>query len=110
MELGNNPACTIGAPVELSWTFDEESTHDIDVYECERRPRRKINHLILNYYRRQDILRKAGYSEQELKKAERAVNKARRQRFATAVLLPISKLEEVAQSARRKVHRVVNKN
>ena len=56
MILGDNPACSIGAPVQLDWNFSHQEQHDLDIYEVERRPRRKLRHLILSYYRRKDIL------------------------------------------------------
>lgn len=64
MELGNHPNCQVGAPVTLSWDYEEQDTQDIDIYEFERKPRRRRNHLILNYYRRNDILKLAGYFQQ----------------------------------------------
>jgi len=107
MELGDHPSCSIGAPVTLSWHYHDEQIHDIDIYECECGLRRRGNQqrLILNYYRRQDILRKAGYTDDELYEAEKATAKIRRQRTTTYFLLPLGNMEEMLRSVSRKVKR-----
>jgi hypothetical protein len=110
MELGNHPNCQIGAPVTLSWDYEEQGTQDIDVYEFERKPRRRMKHLILNYYRRNDILKLAGYSDKELKAAEKAVAQVQRQRQTTATFLPVRQLGELIGSTARRVTRVGRRN
>lgn len=106
MILGDNPACSIGAPVQLDWEHEHEEKHDLDIYEVERRPRRRLRHLVLSYYRRKDILLQAGYNENEMRLVERQTAKLKRQRKTTGFFLPIQRMEEVVQSAGRKVRRV----
>ena len=106
MTLGDNPACSIGAPVQLAWEWDDEERHDLDIYEVERRPRRKLRHLVLSYYRRKDILMAAGFDENHQKSVERQIGKLKRQRKTTGFFLPMQKMEEAMQSAGRKVRRV----
>jgi hypothetical protein len=105
MILGDNPAVSIGSPVQLDWDYHGEEKHDLDIYEVERRPRRKLRHLVLSYYRRKDILLQAGYDENEMRSKERQLEKMKRQRKTTGFFLPVSKLEEAFQSAGRKVKR-----
>jgi hypothetical protein len=106
--LGDNPSCSIGPPVTLAWEYEEEPAIDLDVYECEHIPHhRHLRHLVLNYYRRHDILINAGYSELEIKQASQACAKAQRQRSRTRFLDPVSKLDEIVHSAGRKVKRAV---
>jgi hypothetical protein len=107
MTLGDNPACQVGAPVSLDWQYEELPLLDLDDYEITRlkQRRKKLRHLVLSFYQRQHILQRMGYSPEELKKAAKGVSKARRQREKTMLFLPISKLEEVAQSVKRKVKR-----
>jgi hypothetical protein len=107
MTMGDNPACSIGPPVQLDWHWDHEEMHDVDIYEVERRPRRKVRHLVLSYYRRKQVLMSAGFDESQQKAAERQIGKLKRQRKTTGLLLPIQKMEEVVQSASRKVRRGV---
>ena len=106
MILGDNPACSIGAPVQLDWNHESEEKHDLDIYEVERRPRRKLRHLVLSYYRRKDILLQAGFDEGEMRVVEKQIGKLKRQRKTTGFFLPMQKMEEIAQSAGRKVRRV----
>jgi hypothetical protein len=110
IELGNHPNCQVGAPVTLSWDYEEQDTQDIDVYEFERKPRRTTRHLILNYYQRKDILKLAGYSDKELKAAEKAVAQVQRQRQASASFSPVHKLGELVGSAARTVTRGRRRN
>ena len=110
MELGDNPSCSIGAPVTLSWDFEEEEPRDIDIYECERGCRRRVRNLVLNYYQRQSILSHAGYSEAELKSAERALNKIKRQRGSTQFFMPVARMGEAVRGAGRKVKKTVVKS
>lgn len=105
MILGDNPACSIGPPVQLGWEHEHEEKHDLDIYEVERRPRRKLRHLVLSYYRRKDILLQSGYNENDMRSVERQLGKLKRQRKATGFFLPIQKMEEAVQSAGRKVRR-----
>ena len=109
MILGDNPACSIGPPIELDWGYMHEEKHDLDTYEIGRRSRRRLRHLILSYYRRKDILLQAGYEEDEIRSAERQIGKLKRQRKATGFFLPIQKMEEAVQSAGRKVRRVAGR-
>lgn len=106
MELGDNPACSIGPPVTLSWEYEEKEAEDLDIYEMSKRPRR-IRDLILNYYRRRDILMNAGYTERDLKHAERILAKSQRRREATKFFLPVARVEEAVRGAGRKARNAV---
>jgi hypothetical protein len=107
MTIGDNPSCRAGAPVSLDWQYEELPVLSLDEFEATRALTRKPNlhHLFLGYYQRKEILLKSGYSKGELKQAEKEAAKVQRQRSRTQVLWPISKIEELAQSARRKVMR-----
>ena len=110
MEMGDHPSCSLGAPVSLAWDYIEEEPVDIDIYECERGRRRPLGLLILSYYRRRDILRNAGYSDQEIQSVSKKVAKTQRQRGVTRFFAPASRLEHIAASAGRKIKRMVNKD
>lgn len=107
MTIGDNPACRVGAPVSLDWQYEELPVLTLDHFESARAITRKnkIRHLYLNYYQRKKILLESGYSQDELKQAEKEAAKVQRQRSMTQVFCPFSKIEELAQSARRKVKR-----
>jgi hypothetical protein len=109
MQIGEHPSCSIGAPVMLSWEYEEEAAMDVDVYEFSRAPRRKIRYLVLNFYKRMDILRNAGYNEREINEADAERKKSQRQRCGTHFMLPCGRLEEAWQSAGRKLKRATQK-
>lgn len=107
MTLGDNPACSIGAPVSLDWNYEELPPLDLEDFEIARsRTRRpKLRQLLMSFYQRERILQGLGHSPEELEQAEREVNKARWQRLQTKFLLPVSRIEEFTQSAMRKIKR-----
>ena len=111
MIAGDNPACQMGAPVTLDWGFEELPALDLDDFEStrSRTRRRKLHHLILNYFQRNRILAGMGYTEEEIKQTEKEANRERFKRDLTKLMMPISKIEEVIQSIRRKMKRKMNK-
>ena len=106
MQLGDHPNCSIGAPVSLSWNFEAEHPRCIDSFESVRRSQRKARCGLLSFYQRRDILKEAGYTDEQLDTAEHERRKVQRQRHGTRMLLPFAKVEEAWQSTRRKVKRM----
>ena len=106
MTLGDNPSCSYGPPVQLSWEFDEIVNLKLDEYERSRSKRRSMRQMVLSYYRRCDILQSAGYSSNEIRSATRQVNKAKRQRDTTKFFMPAYSVEAAVRSAGRKFKRV----
>jgi len=111
MIAGDNPSCQMGAPVMLDWGFEELPELDLDDFEltrCQTR-RTKLRHLLLNYFQRRRILLGMGYSEEEMKETVQETNRERFKRSVTRYFLPISQLEEAAESLCRKVRRIMSK-
>jgi hypothetical protein len=106
IEISDNPACSIGAPVQIAWQPESLVECDLDAYEIERLPVRRHNprHLVLNYYRRHQMLLEAGYDEQTIQNYGKQVSRAQRQRSVTQLLLPIFMFQELKISASRRVH------
>ena len=111
MVAGDNPSCQMGAPVTLDWGFEELPELDLDDFEVTRARtrRRKMHHLLLNYFQRRRILSGIGYSEEDIKKAEKEATRERFKRTITRTLLPISRFEDMSESLCRKVKRRINK-
>ena len=117
MIIGDHPCVSMGTPVQLGWEYEEDEYDDgipmlkinIDEYEMIRnKTRRKtLRQLILNYYQRQYILTRLGYTEQEQNDAAKEASKIKRQRSITTTFgIPImSKIEEIIQSVQRKIKR-----
>jgi hypothetical protein len=106
--LGDHPSTSYGPPISLDWDFAEAEPIAVDDYEVNRGPRRTLRQLMLNYYARKNILTWVyGYSDEEVKKATRASNRVAFQRGITKCLLPISKVEDLVESATRKTKRLM---
>ena len=97
--------------MSLDWEYEELPAFSVDDYETVRSKTRrtKLYQLVLSYYRRHEILQNLGFEEHQLKVASRQVARAQRQRSTTRFFLPVSKVEEIAESAGRKVKRARSK-
>lgn len=108
--LGDNPSVSLGPPIQLDWKFDEPESCLVDDYEmnrpsCLRRPRRE---LTLNHYHRVNLLQHfCGHSKEELKAAQKLVDRAKFKRAVSNFLLPVQTLEDAAESGLRKTKRLV---
>mmetsp|Transcript_14900 Transcript_14900/g.24417 ORF Transcript_14900/g.24417 Transcript_14900/m.24417 type:complete len:161 (+) Transcript_14900:235-717(+) len=71
--LGDCPATQAGAPIQLSWNYEEKQSISLDEYEEARKPRRRRSELILGVMERRQKLLSAGSSFLEVIHAERAV-------------------------------------
>lgn len=45
--LGDNPSCSYGPPISLDWSYEEGGEVELDEYERERPPRRKLRQMML---------------------------------------------------------------
>lgn len=109
--LGDNPSCSYGPPISLDWKYEEGGTLELEDYEANRGPRRKLRHMMLNYYHRKNILQyNVGCTDEEILEAQKLAEKIKSQRALTRALLPASKLEDVMQSAARKARRAFKKD
>ena len=71
--LGDCPATQEGAPISLSWAYEERKSISLDEYEEARKPRRRRSELVLGVMERRAKLLSAGSSFLEVIHAERAV-------------------------------------
>lgn len=107
--LGDNPSVSYGPPIQLDWDYEDDAPVPIDEYEGERRPRRQVRELALNYYQRCNALTYFyGVSETDIKTAQKEVEKITRERNFTKMTLPYMFFEEVLESAGRKARRLVS--
>ena len=86
--LSNNPACRYGPSIELGWEYRQDQHHrDVSVsqYEKERQGKRrtKASQYYLSEVQRDATLQQANFSKQDIRKATKEKNKARRQRDAS---------------------------
>jgi hypothetical protein len=108
--IGDNPSVSYGTPISLDWEYEENEPLDLDLYEAARGGRRTVRQLFLNHYRRKNtLIHKFGYSEEEVKAGKHRTNKVRSQREVSKILQlsfrPLILLEEMRESIVRKCKR-----
>lgn len=104
--IGDNPAVSYGTPISLDWDYEQMDPIDLEAYEGSRTMRRNMRQMMMNYYNRRNILiHRFGFSEEEVLAGEKAANKIRSQRNLTKALLPTSMLEDMVSSVGRKAKR-----
>lgn len=105
--LSDHPSCSYGPPISLGWDFCDRESVELDKYEEDRSPRRAMHQMILSYnVRRYLLLKRAGYSHDELEKAMSDVERVKRERLVTDLLLPMSKIDETVEDVVRRMKTV----
>jgi hypothetical protein len=94
-----------GPPVTISWQFEKEAIYDIDLYESKRLRRQNLH---LSDHKRTVILQDAGYSLQDIRRAEDRADATRRQRDSTIkTMFNENAVDELLISAGVAGHKVV---
>jgi hypothetical protein len=108
--IGDNPSVTYGTPVSLDWVYEENEPLDIDSYEIIRGKRRTNRQMYLNHYQRKNLLiHSCGFTEEEVNNAKYETKRVKSQRdfsrYMQTTLKPLIRLEEMRESAIRKMKR-----
>jgi hypothetical protein len=84
MELGDNPCCSRGIPVQLGWKAQAVSIHDIETFDMLRQPKKRSSRkkLIMSIEKRTKIVLNAGYSLNAIAEAALEVEAIRASRRA----------------------------
>lgn len=110
MTIGDHPNCSYGPPVSLSWDYDEYEPVGLNHFESRRPQRRNLGEMMMNYYRRKNVLKHwGGHSEEELNVASKNTSRIKRQRSITSFFMPVFVLQEVTVGAMWKVKKAVRK-
>ena len=105
--LSDHPSCSYGPPISLGWDFRDKEAVELEQYEERRLPRRSMHQMLLSYnVRRYLLLKRAGYTHNELEEAMNEVDRVKRQRLVTDLLLPASKIDETFEDVMGHVKRM----
>lgn len=78
LEIGDHPFCEVGCPLTLGWEVREELRDiPLDAYEANRCPRKAKSALRTTCEERRRRLIEDGYTESDLKRAERKMHRIR---------------------------------
>lgn len=117
--LGDHPDCSSGPPISIGWEYRSHKPMDIEEYESRKvaaqqqrpheciRPRSPPEFAIPAFKRRNMIKTCTDRSNEEIRQAQDLVRKVQRQRQHTVNRLPLSKVEEIVESGRRKLKRLL---
>lgn len=105
--LGDNPSCSYGPPVTLDWEYDASVEMSVDEYEESRSIRRKPYQMLMNSQYRTKLLREWNISEDEIGYRAKELKSIKKGRERTKMMLPFWKIEDAAESMKRKYKRVV---
>jgi hypothetical protein len=83
--LGDHPDVNYGAPVSLDWDYQSEHSYDIEEYEQISGAKEKKDYQQMTFmaFEREYILRKLGYSKEEIQSRSKSVKKDRKKRSQT---------------------------
>jgi hypothetical protein len=104
-----NPACTCGAAIALGWYMISNEKLCIDDYDKYHRHRR-LQELILPWPIREGILRRLGYSREEIEDTAYDILIARKQRRRTIQSVRLQKFEYAMEKVGRHVKHLMGHN
>jgi len=104
--LGDNPSCSCGPSLTFGWRPSGSSVLPLDDYECRRPPRRHSSQMVMPRSVREEMLLDCGCTWTEIMTAVRGNNLAKGRRQHTLNTLGMHRVQEIAQSARRKFRRL----
>lgn len=100
--IGDNPGGNKGPPLTIDWYAQEIYEMNMEEYEGQRPQRRNKSQLFLPERDRKDILKKCGYSHNEIIEQTRPVNIARQHRKATIQAAKLDGIQELLEKVSRK--------
>ena len=98
--VGDNPAVMLGAPLTIDWTYGGEITCSVDDYEKTRPKPRSMIELRIPASMRNDILKRSGYTRNEIMAGIKQANIGRGRRQRTKETMGLSSIEEGAERIR----------
>ena len=72
-ELGDNPSCSSGPPLTISWNYNDADSVDLEKFEKLRPPRRHDSEMVIPSKTRKEILCDLGVSSIEITDAMKKI-------------------------------------
>lgn len=105
--LGDNPGGTTGPPIAMDWEHFSEVSVPVDEYEANRPERRGHAEMQMPVGYRLDLLKRCGYSRNQIIEGTKPVNIARAQRVRTRETLQLDPVHALLEKVTRKARHVV---
>jgi len=99
--IGDNPGGFHGVPLTISWMHQDCIELSVDDYELNKPVRRATIELKIPNQLRIDMLKKSGYSRQEIQEGIRKANIERNRRRRTVETLHLQPMEESIERCKR---------
>jgi hypothetical protein len=107
--LGDNPGVSSGPPLSIGWNYYDDKTIrvSVDEYEYYQSRCQDESDMVLSRYERENILEALGYSEKEVARAIRQNYKLKRNRRQTVNNLPVIRIEEAVETAKKSLLKIL---
>ena len=110
LTIGDNPSVSYGPPVQLSWQYSESKAIEIEEYETEKQLDRSLGRRSkrvenISWAKREALLKRQGFSQDDIDARMKEVNKVKQGRSVTKALVVTGRTEEALESAGRKLKR-----
>ena len=80
LSLGDNPSCSSGPPLSISWKYSDIGSVDLEEFEMMRPPRRHHSEMMIPSIERKKLLDDLGYSVLEIVEAVKNVTECKKNR------------------------------
>lgn len=98
---GDNPSVTMGCPITIDWQHDYDITCHVAEYEEARPKPRSVLELRLPAQLREDLLKRAGFSRQDILKGTKEANITKGRRRRTQETMKLAPIQELMERAKR---------
>jgi hypothetical protein len=104
--VGDHPDCRVGVPLSIGWAYNQKEGMPVDQYETHRV---KKGNLRMSSITRKNLLRNVfGISDEELRDAEKEVQRIRKSReHSMKQSAVVAKTESAVKSFRKRLGRVL---